>query len=844
MVATRDAIANDTSAAGGHQNVLLAANGMVYDAMGNLVEEIHADGGVVQYKWDAFGNRTRVRDAAGVVTDSTYDDMGRLLTQTKAQGINLATYHNASGVDGYAQDASAVALVDTYRYDELGRRLNTINALGQITTYKYDLRGNVLSSSDALGLTTTYTWDEFNRKKSQKESTGAQMQYTWDAWGHLKTQTDNDNTVHTYNYDNLKHLASVTSAGTTNGGQNLVYTYDDASGLLVKIEDKSLGVNGSNHAQEQVTQFAYDLAGRHTREKTSVLDLVTGVESDVTQDNHIMWDTLGRMTDVQDGRYVVHYDYDRNGNRVHLHTAYLQDSTAATGSDNAVVIDTYNAYDAMNRQTIVDGVQSGSSAAISHDANNNALGQQIFYDAAGNRVAMRQWTKRIMSDPGTDPNTGSPILVWGSVNGYSVESYSYDAAGRLTDVMKDGLDIDARKYDAAGRLIRSGLNPAMREAAGVLSIFGGAVLDSDEHVNTYAANGRITLQLTHTIGDGTHYVIYNYNVNDNRLQSYELQTPAGNSVYTYYYSTQDGNRVDRIKAYGWDSTANTYNHYDKNGYLTSVTTDGINNQNAQRTLFNDYAGRVLRNTQFDGHMTNTLIVNNEVIGSSSDAQAAVPDTFRSHYVPIDDTTLTNGPTAYTVQTGDTLQGIAKQLWGDANLWYVIADANGYTSIRAGQVITIPPKPNTVTNGSDFFNPYDPTKAVGNTTPQLPPPPAKENIFAEIAAAIIQILIIVMSDGAAAPQADAIGGTIGEGGMTVAEAGAEGSVGFVGPPTALANPTLVQQIASKAMIGAFANMAGQAVLIAGGVQKDLDFSGVAMAAIGGGVSAELSSFDAF
>ena len=83
---------------------------------------------------------------------------------------------------------------------------------------------------------------------------------------------------------------------------------------------------------------------------------------------------------------MVHYDYDRNDNRVQLHTAYMQDATAATGSDNAVAIDTYNAYDAMNRQTIVDGIQSGSTATIGKDANNNALGQQIFYDAAGNRV--------------------------------------------------------------------------------------------------------------------------------------------------------------------------------------------------------------------------------------------------------------------------------------------------------------------------------------------------------------------------------------------------------------------------------------------------------------------------
>src|SRR3569832_2196245 len=178
-----------------------------------------------------------------------------------------------------------------------------------------------------------------------------------------------------------------------------------------------------------------------------------------------------------------------------------------------------------------------------------------------------------------------------------------------------------------------------------------------------------------------------------------------------------------------------------------------------------------------------------------------------------------------------------------NLWYVIADANGYASITAGQVITIPPKPNTVTNGANFYTPYDPTKAVGNTTPQLPLYPGHENIFAEIASAIVTILIIVMSDGAAAPQADAIGGTIAEGSeAAAAQEALSASASFVGPLPPM--QAMVQQIATKMVVGAFANMAGQIVNIAGGNQDDLDFSGVAMGAIGAGVSAGLGYTDTF
>ena len=34
----------------------------------------------------------------------------------------------------------------------------------------------------------------------------------------------------------------------------------------------------------------------------------------------------------------------------------------------------------------------------------------------------------------------------------------------------------------------------------------------------------------------------------------------------------------------------------------------------------------------------------------------------------------NGRSRYTVQAGDTLQGIAASLWGDSSLWYKLADA--------------------------------------------------------------------------------------------------------------------------------------------------------------------------
>lgn len=82
------------------------------------------------------------------------------------------------------------------------------------------------------------------------------------------------------------------------------------------------------------------------------------------------------------------------------------------------------------------------------------------------------------------------------------------------------------------------------------------------------------------------------------------------------------------------------------------------------------------------------------------ALAASPSAAPAPETPAPDDTSTSsapptGTKSYTVQSGDTLRGIAEHFYHDASLDDLIAQANGITdpaSIRVGQVLTIPPKP--------------------------------------------------------------------------------------------------------------------------------------------------------
>lgn len=85
------------------------------------------------------------------------------------------------------------------------------------------------------------------------------------------------------------------------------------------------------------------------------------------------------------------------------------------------------------------------------------------------------------------------------------------------------------------------------------------------------------------------------------------------------------------------------------------------------------------------------------------------------------TNYSTGTGGYTVQAGDTLQIIAQRVYGNSELWYIIADANGIQSdadLRAGEIIKYPAQV-TDLNSASTFKPYNASVEIGSTTPALP-----------------------------------------------------------------------------------------------------------------------------
>jgi hypothetical protein len=172
---------------------------------------------------------------------------------------------------------------------------------------------------------------------------------------------------------------------------------------------------------------------------------------------------------------------------------------------------------------------------------------------------------------------------------------------------------------------------------------------------------------------------------------------------------------------------------------------------------------------------------------------------------------------YTVRGGDTLSGIAANLWGDAGLWYKLAEANGLSqqsALTEGQRLTIPSGVTKNTHNAGTFKPYDPAEAIGETSPTNPAPnkAAKKNKCGAFGA-ILLVIVAVAVTAVVAPWATGIAAKAGFSAVGAAVVGG-------------------------AVAGAAGSIASQTVGVATGIQDKFSWKGVALSALSGAVGGGL------
>jgi len=481
--------------------------------------------------------------------------------------------------------------------------------------------------------------------------------------------------------------------------------------------------------------------------------------------------------------------------------------------------------------------------------------------------------------------SGTPVYT-------TVPLYTQKALGKSSAIV-----LDTRLYDADSRELESGPEGSL-PAAYVAALVGSDtnLSGATTTISQYNANGELLNQdvVNEANSTGDYDMAYTGYDAAGNVTSEQMTQGDIRSNYTYHEVLYEGYKegsvvgVDTNTASGNQTNGTTTESYDVNGNLIGVT-DSANGAD-DRSFINDVNGTALQKTQ-DGNVYNQLVVNGNVVGNYGVAQSQDVPTdssgnpnfvgmydFDEAYQPVTNSYPAAATGQYPVQSGDTLQSIALAAYGDSSLWYEIADANGLSGnadLKVGAVLTIPTKVGATHNTASTYAPYDASKVVGSTKPNLPTPaglPPSQSSggggcggLGTIIMVVVAVVATVVTAGAALAAlgpvlAGALGGVVGsiasqavgnaigaEDGFSwsqVATAAIGGAIsGGVGDATGATeeaangiSPTLGESVGRAAL----SNIATQGVDVTVGLQKSFSWQSVAGAAVGAGVSSGVGS----
>ncbi len=836
-----------------------------------VAAEHHEDGGVFRTGYDVFGDARRLTNEIGQVDTRAYDRMGRITVQTQHSGLVDYYVHDLLGQRVRHSNSLLGDNLETTEYDMQGRVTSQRAFGGDVTTTSY-----VWDSSIAnYGVGTTGGWTETTTYANDR-----QLIEKSDRYGRILWKHDLGNHVFSFGYDAAGRLTSRTGPETLSwsyyntglaysvgdgAGSSALYGYDAAGNKIqeytVKVgivvqnafatydelgRMKSWGEHGGAVSPGSSTSYEYDLAGniRKTHAVTAELDVQGAVSTYRTVDYWYRYDSMNRVVTDKGalaGGVIVggtRYTYDPAGRRVTSTTSVTRTAKLWKYQKN-----TFVRY-ATEYPYVYEDNGGGTFSYIDYNFT-SAQVETYNYDSNGHLASV---SIAVQSLPYYD--------VWGTNNpqpgplGAPVirAVYSHDAMGRTTaqsDYLEDGSTIAYSRtvaYNSKGQV-------------------------ASETTNTRQGTDTWTSVVTSDYGSGSGYALGAAVVtttSDSKNGYWQHSTTTTNS-----FAWWDGAVQSQVSFAKTDQpTYTTTYSYGASGQLASIYVgDG---RPRTITFTTDMLGQVIRRDEADNIAYDPVWMkggdpheiwyrfngkqiaftgNNGTLDVSyaasiaSRTKVAVTGTdggaFRhglhngpaiTDYDPsieeINSYAQGSAGGGYTVRAGDSLPGIALALWGDASLWYKLAEANGLSGASAlveGRNLVIPHGVQANHHNAGTLKPYDPAETLGDTSPTTPKPQKKNkcSVFGAILLVAVGIAVTVFTAGAAVAALSP--------GMSL----------LTGIGTFMAGGAgLGTMMAAGAVGGALGSAASQGLGVAMGLQDKFSWKGVALAGLAGGISAGL------
>jgi len=302
--------------------------------------------------YDAGGLSVGASEPGGVTVSQTYDNLGRL-TSESASGGDTATATHAFGYDlaGRRTSLSTPTGNDTYTYDDRGLPLTASGPSGS-ATFTYNANGLPTQRTDAAG-TVAVTYNSRNLPATIHDTLSqATRTYSYNADGQPTTvaisASGGATSTRTLGYDDLGRLMTdqlANGSGTVTA--SYAYSYDADSNIV------SQTVNLPNNPADGTHTYAYDQADRLTSWTTPGAVTTT-----------YGWDNAGNRTQAGSATYT--YD-QRNELASGPQGSYSWDAegnlTSITAGSGVVTSYTYDGFD-----RVASATAGGQTATYSYDS--------------------------------------------------------------------------------------------------------------------------------------------------------------------------------------------------------------------------------------------------------------------------------------------------------------------------------------------------------------------------------------------------------------------------------------------------------------------------------------------
>ncbi len=383
--------------------------------------------------------------------ETRYRPAGHTLTDSSPEGRTLTTHFDEQGrIAG--QEISGLAGI-VYRYDDRGRLVALTTGEDGVATrafgFDYDEDGYLSAMTDPAGRVSGFEYDPSGRLTRRHLPDGRVIGYAHDPNGNLVSITPPGRDAHGFGYTPVNLEAQYIAPALPGSAAVTRYDYD-LDRQLTQVE----------RPDGRVLAFAYDAGGRlemldtpHGQYEYAYAPVTGQLSAVIAPDGGALgytWDGILPLTETTGGEVsgTVSYDYDDNFWPIRI---AVDDDAIAFGYDGDGLLMTAGELGIVREAAT--GLPAGTSLGrVTTTDTYNAFAEPVAHMAGidGIPIAEHAYVRDALGRI-----AGKTEMLAG--NGVT-DSYTYDLAGRLTGLTRNG-DVTTWGYDANGN--RTHLNGAV-----------------------------------------------------------------------------------------------------------------------------------------------------------------------------------------------------------------------------------------------------------------------------------------------------------------------------------------------------------------------------------------------